>query len=840
MSGKTKRLCAFLAAGLLLPSLLSGCTPAETADEVPPLSEAAEYAPVGTDEETGFDIVAQNGSYTLMFSPYTCALKLRDAAGFVWDSNPSELELTSVPSEAVQNSYRSQVTLQYYDKREKPTTLESYADAVAKSQFTVYSLPDGVRVVYSMGVIDDQVFPNVMSQATVAELRQKLDETTLARVLRFYDEISLDSLTDSLKNEYIKTYPLLEKESLYVARKVHDNIKEELSGYLKEAGFDKAWMYAQYDHIGMSYTVTEDVLFAVPVDYTLTDEGLKATCSAGNIEYNRSAYKLSTLSLLPYFGSANESDTGWMLIPDGSGALVDLQTVSEKATELTVYGYDYTTYAFDEDMSYGRQTVLPVYGIQKNGHAMAAMIDEGAEIATLNCQSGGSVYPRDAISPIFALRGRYELASAAAGTSSRIVYGKKTYSSPITVTFHPLGTETGYSAMAKWVQSRLFGDRTAAVDRAPFFLETVGAVERQERFLSYKVMRTRSLTTFAQAAELIKQLGAGGVTDIALRYDNWQGDRYYQTVTDGQRPASVLGGASGLKTLLAAMPEGWRLYLDSDPLLRRSQSFHGMQSVLNINGRILRYYGTLSATTGIYANPASIEKTFARFTRALNTYAGTGASLSMVGTTLYTEASDSRYRDRTAMASLIADQLAGLPEDRPVLLNGGNSYVLPYADCLLNVSASHSNRVTERESVPFLQMVLHGRVCYAGEPLNTASNYETALLRSVEYGESPYYLINYAPPAELKNTEYSALYSTYYADWTDRMMQDFAARKDLLAAVHGVGMTGHDTLAEGVYRTTYANGVTVLVNYTDSAVQADGQTVSARGFVWTQKGGDPS
>lgn len=838
MSGKTIRLCALLSAGLLLSALFGGCTPAVSEDPVAPLGEAAEYAPLGFDAETGYDIVAQNGSYTLLFSPYTCALKLKDAAGGVWDSNPPEAELAAVPSEVVQNSYRSQLTLQYYDKREKLTTLESYADAVAKSQFEVKSLPGGVRVTYTLGVVDDLVFPDVMSQATVEELRQKLDGETMERVLRFYDLISLDSLTDSLKEEYTKTYPLLATEPLYLARKVHDNIKNELSGYLKEAGLDKAWVYAQYDRIGMAYTVTEDVLFSVPVEYTLTEEGLRASCAAGHIEYDRAAYKLYTLSLLPYFGSAGETDTGWMLIPDGSGALVDLQTVSEKATELTVYGYDFSTFDFDDTVSYGLQPVLPVYGMQKNGRAFVAMIDEGAETATLHCQSGGSVYPRDTVTPVFALRGRRELTAVVSGTNSRVVYGEKTYSSPITLTFHPLNGESDYSAMAAWVQQRLFGDAASALDKAPFFLETVGAVRRQERFLSYKVMRTRSLTTFAQAKELIEQLYAGGVTDIQLRYDNWQGDAYYQTATDSHRPASVLGGASGLNDLLDALSDGSRLYLECEPLLKRRQSFHGLQSVLDINGRIRQLYGTLSATECIYLNPASVSAVFERFTRSLTSYAGAGAALSTVGMTLYSEASDTRYRDRTAMAAMLAGEVAALPQDRPVMLTVGNSYLLPYADCLLNAAASHSNRSVERESVPFLQMVLHGRVCYAGEPLNTASDYETALLRSVEYGESPYYLINYAPPAELKNTEYSAMYSTYYADWLERMTQDFASRKALLAAVHGKRMTGHDTLAAGVYRTTYENGVSVIVNYTGAAVQADGETVPARGFVWAQKGGE--
>lgn len=48
-------------------------------------------------------------------------------------------------------------------------------------------------------------------------------------------------------------------------------------------------------------------------------------------------------------------------------------------------------------------------------------------------------------------------------------------------------------------------------------------------------------------------------------------------------------------------------------------------------------------------------------------------------------------------------------------------------------------------SVPFVPLVLHGIVDYAGEPINTETNLEETLLRSVEYGACPHFEWNYEP-----------------------------------------------------------------------------------------------
>ena len=82
----------------------------------------------------------------------------------------------------------------------------------------------------------------------------------------------------------------------------------------------------------------------------------------------------------------------------------------------------------------------------------------------------------------------------------------------------------------------------------------------------------------------------------------------------------------------------------------------------------------------------------------------------------------------------------------------------------------------------------------------------------------------------LKNTEYSSLFSTHYADWLDTIGQTWSRLKPICEQWQGQRMSGHYSPVEGVYVTAYENGLRTIVNYTDSPVTYEGTTVEARDF----------
>ena len=103
--------------------------------------------------------------------------------------------------------------------------------------------------------------------------------------------------------------------------------------------------------------------FIIPVEYILDKSSLKVTVVTGEIEeYGESG--IGEISLLPYSLCGEPGEDGYILIPDGSGALIDFSTVNPNASayKQRVYGRDPAmSYYYDEGTGVDR--IMPVFGI---------------------------------------------------------------------------------------------------------------------------------------------------------------------------------------------------------------------------------------------------------------------------------------------------------------------------------------------------------------------------------------------------------------------------------------------------------------------------------------------
>ena len=67
--------------------------------------------------------------------------------------------------------------------------------------------------------------------------------------------------------------------------------------------------------------------------------------------------------------------------------------------------------------------------------------------------------------------------------------------------------------------------------------------------------------------------------------------------------------------------------------------------------------------------------------------------------------------------------------------------------------------------------------------------------------------------------------------WLDQAAEQYTRLTPYLKAVSGQSVTAHTQLADGVYRTDFANGVWALVNYTDAVYAVDGAEIPAGGYL---------
>ena len=85
------------------------------------------------------------------------------------------------------------------------------------------------------------------------------------------------------------------------------------------------------------------------------------------------------------------------------------------------------------------------------------------------------------------------------------------------------------------------------------------------------------------------------------------------------------------------------------------------------------------------------------------------------------------------------------------------------------------------QSVPFMGMVLHSFVQYAGTPTNEAGDIRYELLKIIQSGASPYFLLSYQNIEKLKEDwRLSRYYSVSYEIWFDDLIKYYNILNDAL------------------------------------------------------------
>jgi hypothetical protein len=157
------------------------------------------------------------------------------------------------------------------------------------------------------------------------------------------------------------------------------------------------------------------------------------------------------------------------------------------------------------------------------------------------------------------------------------------------------------------------------------------------------------------------------------------------------------------------------------------------------------------------------------------------------------------------------------------MVDTGNFYLLKNADVVsdIPVSTMAYDESNAYESIPFVQMLLHGIVEYSTTGANTSDDPKAMFLKSVEYGCIP--SADWYCSAYDKNLD--AKY--YYDNNINDMVSYYTKANDSLSELRDARMTSHSKIVDGIYCTEYDNSIKVYVNYTDMSATVHGVIVGA-------------
>ena len=619
--------------------------------------------------------------------------------------------------------------------------------------------------------------------------------------------------------------------------------------YLKGTNivYYQADMYSENPTIKVSKNSTG---FVASVDYdslgfgyelhvNLEDDVLTASIPIESIYEDSETFKIANVYVYPFMGYTKMDEVeGYMFVPDASGSLIhykDYRGQFKQPFNQMIYG---ANIGIDEShvlsLFKGMNTinesmglVMPVFGSVHTDKELGflGIIDSGDVSARLYAYPNGAILPYNWITPSFIYRQFYnQLTSKSSGTM--VIRQEKKNDFDISLQYHLIdGDEANYVGMAKVYRTYLEEKevlKDEEVDyqiRVDFLASEVksGLLKRQ----------TVTMTTFDQVQSILQTLKDKGTTDVLSVIKGWQSGGPYTSLPHKDfKTDSSLGSLSDLK-------DTENIIFDND-LQRYNPKTNKMNSatlvkklnkrtyVEEVFGKVYDKYYFITPEQSLQNSDKLIQE-FSK--NDLKNVAIEGISENLFSYLLKGDPVDRVHS--TKVYKQILEQFK--KSNFNLSLYAPNAVFWEYADNLLDVQVDSSNYVFTGEEVPFLEIVLKGKKAMYAPYTNFNANHDTYMLNMIEYGVYPSFILTYEPSSLLQLTNSSDLYSTYYEEYIDQIVEYDAIFSELHSKIKGATIEDHYRNGNFV-EVTYSNGVKVIVNYGDSAVEYDGVVVKAMDF----------
>jgi hypothetical protein len=806
---------------------------------------AAEYKPVNnTSKLPGYATAAENDTLALLVNEDTADIVVYDKNhDYIWrsvpqDSNKDPRAVTT----GQKNLQSSHVVVHYYNNINNRLYYGSQADSIERNQYKIQSITNGVRITYTFGqsgpltgiipwyITEERLNDKILSHLTDKEVRMVRRRYVVSKSKPGFLELVGQTRTSVLQI----------KELLEILYKV---------GYTEEDYIA--------DNLAAGIVIEKSkTSIVLPVDYYLNDEGFVVSSDLSKAEEGSEVF-LYRVDLLRNFGGASIGEEGYMLVPNGGGALINLNNgVSDNEYIQYVYGLDKAQMTMLHS-TVQSDPVLPVFGLKSGDSAWFAEITDGEALAGINASVSGRLTSYNNVFAFFTVR--YNDTLAAYGDSGlgaeMLILPDDFTKRRISVTYSFLyGDEADYSGMASEYRSKLIdrGVLTKKEDTGniPFYLDVIGSIVRKKHFLTIPVDSVFPMTTFREGADMVSQLARMGVSNINVRLQGWFNKGYFHQIPKEVKIDRILGSKKDLNAFVDAVEgTGGKLFPDTammqaklgnnrgySPSNESSRYLAGYTMVDGIVNRPTMRIGMGSSTQQFwyYVSPGRLPEHVNAFIDSYDEYGINAVSLRDLGDTLYSDMRRGAIYDRDYAESIVIEQFEKIRAKYDhIMIEGGNLYALKYVTDVVDAHLSANKYLIIDEEVPFFQMVLHGYIDYSGTAINIddTMDFKNSLLQSIEYAASPHFVLTAKSTSYLKSTAFNFLYSTEFSVWRDSCAQAYAEINSVLKDLNGVEMAEHIIHSKSLREMRYIDGTSVFVNYGSEEVEVDGVVIPPSGYV---------
>ena len=723
----------------------------------------------------------------------------------------------------------------------------------------------------------------------------------------------LKTQLEKMYSDYPVTKPATDEAddygtAIYVCTYANDPVpenKRDISNIIKQnvPSYTYSMMYEDEKACGYVDKSAKKPVFRCALEYTFNSDGsLSVRMPANSITFDESVYTLESITPLKYFGAGDMSIDGYVFYPDGSGTIVEFDDFYNEATnkktnislESTIYGKDY---CYSEIKGTHRENItMPVYGIVSTvtsnsqtvlatgkttvQNGFFAILEDGDSLANLALSSGGTThkyasvyatynpYPSDEYDLSETLSvgslGKYIIVSESKYSGSYItryvmlsdndagdaVYGEGKY------------YESSYVGMATYYRDYLKANGTLSSlemvsEDLPLYIETLGAMDILDKFLTFPVTSTIPLTTFEDVLTMYKELSkcseyivtkaadyralAAAETDAGQKYQYEKKAESYEKLI-GQiedisninfrltgyanggmnftypvkaQWESACGGRGGFEALrdaanAASAVNGvnFSIFPEFDFMyIYNQKTFDGISTKGNVSKMVDNRYASKQVYNSILQEYESfftlvitadaLDSLFTKFDKQYSSYGIGTLSVSTLGSDLNSNFDEENPVNRDQAQEYVAallDRMANI-SGYELMVDAGNVYSLEYASHVLNASLDSSHFRYSSYTIPFTGLVLHSYVNYTGTPINYSGSVDYDLLRAIENGASLYYVLCYRNTSYMKDDKnLSKYYGVDYENWYADILETYTKLNSAIGSLQDYEIVDHDVL----------------------------------------------
>ncbi len=606
------------------------------------------------------------------------------------------------------------------------------------------------------------------------------------------------------------------------------------------------------DTVLAEYTFNDEG-FMIPLEFKLTENGMDVSVIFEKIK-DTPEKRINSIDVLPYLGAAGTKEKGYMVIPDGSGAIINY---NNKKVEFSPYEKDF----FGGNM--GRlinlsptdeeKIRLPYFGMCSGKEALSATVTKGAETASLYASVAGKIcnYNRIYTKAVYRAYDTVDLKDFV-GKEMFAKYSALDHVSlkKYTVSYSILNDKNAnIVGIADDVRNKLFPDIPKQKDsgKLKMFLDLYGAVQKEKAFLGIRFTGVQKLTTYKQAKKIISSFKESGIDNLKIGYRYCSDLSYNGKISSEISPSFFLGGKSGFKSLLKFAEENNAdifPYVNFVSFKKNGNSYASLKdAIMGLQLNLVELYpynindgqrNTTEKPTYLVA-ASRYNKAKKQLLKSLKNY-NTGFLFDESANYIYSDYVKNGYQVDKTKSSQEEIFNSVKKNNGTVMMSNPNSYALKYADYLSDIPMQSSEYYIFDKDVPLTQLILKGYVTYSTTALNIKGITDSTILKIIETGSNIKFNIIYSEGKNILGTELNnQLYGAAYSTTKDTAIKVYNKLTPVFDKISGAKVIDYES-ENDIVNISYDNGIKIILNYNTTPITSRFGTVKANGYKIIEKG----